>query len=692
MSIGLKIIIKYLFSFLAIVLAANISAQTTPTLRCISIDENQDVTLSWVQPADTGADFNAYVVYYRNAVSSPFSIISQVTDYNQSSVLINGSFATFGEFRLVQVFNGFADTSAASDTISPIVIGISSFGRTISLGWNNSGLASSDSVYRLYKGDLNGNWTQIDNFDFPLTAAQDTIADCSEEVEFRVEAKGIGGCISRSNQVNKLIVDNVPPDQTNLTCASVDTASGNVMLEWARSRSDDTYGYMLFYFEDFNRTDTVFGADSLSHVYSKNGINALIRPETLSVVPFDSCFDSTSLWYNQAADNLRFRTMYIDTTDFEKCAGKLAFNWQMPRQGFPVGVRNLSGFRVYRKTNNQASQVIATLSSIDSVFVDSGLVAGNKYTYVICPFDDQLGKEALSNKVVIDLGKKNTPDFLYIKSIVNNHESGLNEINVYADTTAETVSYSLFRSLLEQDKFMKVEQLDEDLTSEFIITDFSGNAAQTDYYYQVAAIDGCQEIIGRSQIVKSIYLQGTKNVQDLINKVNWTNYEGFDTAGTDVDYYDLYRVTTGSDEELLSSEPRAFKYTDNLQTIDLVSGSVCYYVSAQEEEGNVFGFSEVSISNLLCLDYPPTVFLPNAFTPDGDGLNDRFLPFVNFIDPTDYELRIYDRTGIMIFQTTDPLEGWDGSGESIGIFAFQLTLSNARGEALRYAGKVQLIR
>jgi gliding motility-associated-like protein len=692
LSIGLKIIIKYLFSFLAIVLAANISAQTTPTLRCISIDENQDVTLSWVQPADTGADFNAYVVYYRNAVSSPFSIISQVTDYNQSSVLINGSFATFGEFRLVQVFNGFADTSAASDTISPIVIGISSFGRTISLGWNNSGLASSDSVYRLYKGDLNGNWTQIDNFDFPLTAAQDTIADCSEEVEFRVEAKGIGGCISRSNQVNKLIVDNVPPDQTNLTCASVDTASGNVMLEWARSRSDDTYGYMLFYFEDFNRTDTVFGADSLSHVYSKNGINALIRPETLSVVPFDSCFDSTSLWYNQAADNLRFRTMYIDTTDFEKCAGKLAFNWQMPRQGFPVGVRNLSGFRVYRKTNNQASQVIATLSSIDSVFVDSGLVAGNKYTYVICPFDDQLGKEALSNKVVIDLGKKNTPDFLYIKSIVNNHESGLNEINVYADTTAETVSYSLFRSLLEQDKFMKVEQLDEDLTSEFIITDFSGNAAQTDYYYQVAAIDGCQEIIGRSQIVKSIYLQGTKNVQDLINKVNWTNYEGFDTAGTDVDYYDLYRVTTGSDEELLSSEPRAFKYTDNLQTIDLVSGSVCYYVSAQEEEGNVFGFSEVSISNLLCLDYPPTVFLPNAFTPDGDGLNDRFLPFVNFIDPTDYELRIYDRTGIMIFQTTDPLEGWDGSGESIGIFAFQLTLSNARGEALRYAGKVQLIR
>jgi len=690
--IGLRIINKYLFSLLAIVLAANISAQTVPTLRCISIDENQDVTLSWTQPADTGADFNAYLVYYRNAVSAPFSILSQVTDYNQSSVLINGSFATFGEFMMVQVFNGFADTSAASDTISPIVLGISSSGRVVSLGWNNSGLASQDSIYKLYKNDFVGNWNLLENFDFPLTAAQDTIADCFEEVLYRVEANGLGGCISRSNQVNRLIVDDVPPEQADLLCASVDTSSGEVILEWDRSASQDALGYMLFYFEDFNRTDTVFGADTLSFTYDKNGINALIRPETLSVAPFDSCFDSVNLWYNQAADNLRFRTMFIETSDYDKCSGKLAFSWQMPREGFPVGVRNLSGCNVYRQTNSLEPEVISTLSSLDSVFIDSGLVAGNKYTYVICPFDEQSGKEALSNKIVIDLGEKNAPDYLYIKSIVNNHDNGYNEINVYADTNSETVSYGLFRSLLAQDKFMEVEKVDEDLSAEFFFTDESGSPSQSDYYYQVLAYDECEEIIGRSQVSKSIYLKGTKNVQDLINRVEWTNYEGFDTAGTDVDFYDLYRVTTGSNEELLSSEPRAFKYTDNLEAIDLVSGAVCYYVIAEEEDGNIYDFKESSVSNLLCLDYPPTVFLPNAFTPDDDGLNDRFLPYVNFIDPTDYELRIYDRTGLLVFQTNDPLEGWAGSNETTGIFAYQLTLSNARGEALRYAGKVQLIR
>ena len=125
----------------------NLFAQTEPSLRCISLDENQDATLSWIQPADTGSDFNAYLLYYRNNVANSFSIVSQITDFNQTSVLVNGNYATFGQFTLVQVVNGFVDTSAALDTVSPIVLGISSSGRVVSLGWNNSGLESQDSIY-----------------------------------------------------------------------------------------------------------------------------------------------------------------------------------------------------------------------------------------------------------------------------------------------------------------------------------------------------------------------------------------------------------------------------------------------------------------------------------------------------------------------------------------------------------------
>jgi len=54
------------------------------------------------------------------------------------------------------------------------------------------------------------------------------------------------------------------------------------------------------------------------------------------------------------------------------------------------------------------------------------------------------------------------------------------------------------------------------------------------------------------------------------------------------------------------------------------------------------------------------LFMPNAFTPNGDGKNDVFRPSV-FGVATYYELRIFNRYGELVFQTRDPLKGWDGT-------------------------------
>ena len=53
------------------------------------------------------------------------------------------------------------------------------------------------------------------------------------------------------------------------------------------------------------------------------------------------------------------------------------------------------------------------------------------------------------------------------------------------------------------------------------------------------------------------------------------------------------------------------------------------------------------------------VFIPNGFTPDGNGLNDVFKPVLNYI--TDYEMFIYNRWGELIFKTNDINIGWDGT-------------------------------
>ena len=54
-----------------------------------------------------------------------------------------------------------------------------------------------------------------------------------------------------------------------------------------------------------------------------------------------------------------------------------------------------------------------------------------------------------------------------------------------------------------------------------------------------------------------------------------------------------------------------------------------------------------------------TFTIPNAFTPDGDGLNDLFRPTYLGIKKLDY-FRIFNRYGVLVFETNDIGRGWDG--------------------------------
>ncbi len=54
-------------------------------------------------------------------------------------------------------------------------------------------------------------------------------------------------------------------------------------------------------------------------------------------------------------------------------------------------------------------------------------------------------------------------------------------------------------------------------------------------------------------------------------------------------------------------------------------------------------------------------YLPNAFTPNGDGLNDNFAPIPRYDYVNKYHLSIYNRWGQRIYETTDINKGWDGT-------------------------------
>jgi gliding motility-associated-like protein len=54
-------------------------------------------------------------------------------------------------------------------------------------------------------------------------------------------------------------------------------------------------------------------------------------------------------------------------------------------------------------------------------------------------------------------------------------------------------------------------------------------------------------------------------------------------------------------------------------------------------------------------------YLPNSFSPNGDGDNDVWRPIGNAVDVSEYLLEVYDRSGTIIFRTKDFHQGWNGS-------------------------------
>ena len=91
-------------------------------------------------------------------------------------------------------------------------------------------------------------------------------------------------------------------------------------------------------------------------------------------------------------------------------------------------------------------------------------------------------------------------------------------------------------------------------------------------------------------------------------------------------------------------------------------------------------------------------FLPNAFTPNFDSVNDGFKGSGVLDGATNFRLTIWNRWGEMIFETGDPDEAWNGqrfnSGRDSpnGVYVVVVTFTGPRGEDYELTGFATLIR
>ena len=140
-------------------------------------------------------------------------------------------------------------------------------------------------------------------------------------------------------------------------------------------------------------------------------------------------------------------------------------------------------------------------------------------------------------------------------------------------------------------------------------------------------------------------------------------------------YYNAYNQYVGKGESVVVVLPNASNHF-------FVVGSNSYGCSDT---------ARITIQSEMCCE----LLIPNAFSPNGDGLNDQFGP-VSLGNPADYRMEIYNRYGEQIFISNNIKNKWDGNvggrPADVGTYYYLITGACYDETPIKKKGDVTLIR
>ncbi len=124
-------------------------------------------------------------------------------------------------------------------------------------------------------------------------------------------------------------------------------------------------------------------------------------------------------------------------------------------------------------------------------------------------------------------------------------------------------------------------------------------------------------------------------------------------------------------------------------TIPQGTEEACYQIRYLDECGNASG-----VSSEVCVTIEAKLRIPNAFSPNGDNINDIFTVTEGIYN--NFQMLIYNRWGKLLFQTNSPSIGWNGTYEGtdapIGSYTYRITFQNADNTFSQRSGTFTLIR
>lgn len=658
---------------------------TAAAIHCADVALNGDVTLTWDPAIDPGGNFTQYEIYYNGLMINTIPTIATTTF---THIGADAQFAPATYFILTR--SGCSGSNlVSSDTVTTMYLTVNNPGNGTSvLQWNalhTPIISGNKPMYYIYMEYPLGTWTLIDSVPYGVNTFMDTISTCFDTLNYKVIAVDASGCNSVSSIDGDYFQDMIEPAVPVITFITVDTITGLAQITWPANPSPDTQGYIILQNQNGNWVviDTVYGITNT--IYSYLLSNASGESESYGVSAFDSCWWGNPPGPNTTGMSIPHTTVFLQNT-LSICDSSVTLMWNA-YAGWP----GVNSYDIFASENGLPYVLVATVGPGTLSFLHANLNRGSTYTYLIRANSTLPNVFSLSNIVVRYISLPVMPLFGYLNTATVS-APGQVTVRYTPDLNASVSGYILERSDDGGSTFSVRTSVGVAL-GQITFTDEASTDEQS-YFYRVLTVDSCGAICHISNLGRTIHLSATALSPELENKINWNKYEDWD--GNILEYR-LYRSING----VYSATPVAVisstttSYSDDMYEYILTTGEYCYYVEAVETSNPAFA-NETSVSNEDCAVQDPLVYIPNAFTPVGDGINDLFIPVISYFDFHAYTMRIFNRWGEVIFETNDYTQGWDGNEgpkpAKEGVYVYVVSFKTGEGKPVDIRGFVTLLR
>jgi len=437
-----------------------------------------------------------------------------------------------------------------------------------------------------------------------------------------------------------LSINAIQAQQISITNVTVINEQGHVRIDWDYSGGDDVE-ISRDNLATFNLIPLTSGISAGTRSYIDITANAHKQPRAYKVKSETDPVNTAS----------KVVSTFLLTSSYDSCAHEIVLKWNdLETEYFNANEWDETGFTIHTNINGTVNSYVVDASTNEYTVSDITENTNNIFSIETRWNTGDTDSTSFSNPIIKFTEMPQSPD--YINAISTRIEGSNTNLKFNIASNSEIETFRLLKSDTYDGSFYEIDYI---TSSDTIInsSDPDSEPESKISYYKLVSVDVCDNETTESDISNNIIL--TIENTEYLNSLSWNLFKEQDFIPTE---YEVYRSSGDDAPEMINSLPNYTSTKDDIGRLqgEKLSGKFCYYVRAKKENELEENYSQ---SNTVCVYLNPQIYIPEAFTPNDDGINDIFNAVFTFL-PTNYELKIYNRWGNLVYNTKDPEKGWNG--------------------------------